>query len=140
MNVRSNNVSYQQTKQFTKYTYLSNPLISDNVEFEIRNITLNDAGYYNSGSTLADAQSSDGVVLIVYGMYWYFIKLSSKTDKKIEKMLKKNYMLWAYYSESCLKKTTTFTRLGASKSCIMPNMETHETADLRDPRLLDIVE
>lgn len=66
MNVRSNNVSYQQTKQFTKYTYLSNPLISDNVEFEIRNITLNDAGYYNSGSTLADAQSSDGVVLIVY--------------------------------------------------------------------------
>lgn len=69
MNVRSNNVSYQQTKQFTKYTYLSNPLISDNVEFEIRNITLNDAGYYNSGSTLADAQSSDGVVLIVYGMY-----------------------------------------------------------------------
>lgn len=66
INVRSNGVS---SKQLTKYIYLSNPLISDNVEFEIRNITLNDAGYYNSGSTLADAQSVDGVVLIVYGMY-----------------------------------------------------------------------
>lgn len=49
--------------------YFLNFFIFDNVEFEIRNIILNDVGYYNSGSILVDVQLSDGVVLIVYGMY-----------------------------------------------------------------------
>lgn len=69
ISVRSNNVSYLATNQSVKYMYLSNPLNSNNIVFEIRNITLDDAGYYNSGAGLAEAQSGGGVVLIVYGMY-----------------------------------------------------------------------
>lgn len=68
--VNKDEVFYQGNGQSsTKYTYLSKPLDSIDISLEIRNITLNDAGYYNSGSTLAQAQSGGGVVVIVYGTY-----------------------------------------------------------------------
>lgn len=69
--VDKNGVFYQGNSQSsTKYsTYLSKPLDSIDISLEIRNITLDDAGYYNNGITLAEAQSGGEVVLIVYGMH-----------------------------------------------------------------------
>lgn len=51
----------------TKYTYLARPYNSTNIMFEIRNITLDDAGYYNGGTTAYAAWWGGGVVLIVSG-------------------------------------------------------------------------
>lgn len=68
--VDKDGVFYQgKSQSSTKYTYLSKPLDSIDISLEIRNITLDDAGYYNSGTTLAQAQAGGGVVSIVYGMY-----------------------------------------------------------------------
>ena len=50
-----------------KYEYLSQPLNSTNITFMIRNITLDDAGYYAGGTKAEDAWSGGGVVLIVLG-------------------------------------------------------------------------
>lgn len=70
MSIRSSGVSYGEDSQSTKYTYITRPYDSTNITFEIRNITLDDAGYYNGG-TLADAAwSGGGVVLIVSGIYY----------------------------------------------------------------------
>ena len=54
-----------------KYEYLSQPLKSTNVTFMIRNITLDDAGYYAGGIQAEDAWSGGGVVLIVPGKSFY---------------------------------------------------------------------
>lgn len=69
IHISSTDVLYQgQQNQSSKYVYLSKPHNSVNISFEIRNITLDDAGYYNSGLSTDDAESGGGVVLIVYGM------------------------------------------------------------------------
>uniref|UniRef100_K1QWP4 Uncharacterized protein n=1 Tax=Magallana gigas TaxID=29159 RepID=K1QWP4_MAGGI len=62
---RSNGVSYGGNNQSTKYTYLTRPFTSINIMFEIRDITLDDAGYYNGGSSAEAAWSGGGVVLVV---------------------------------------------------------------------------
>ena len=53
--------------QNRKYEYLSKPITSTNIKFMIRNITLDDAGYYAGGTKAGDAWSGGGVVLIVLG-------------------------------------------------------------------------
>ncbi|XP_052692711.1 uncharacterized protein LOC128170990 [Crassostrea angulata] len=63
--VRSSGVSYGGYNQSTKYTYLTRPFASTNIMFKIRDITLDDAGYYNGGSWAGAAWSGGGVVLIV---------------------------------------------------------------------------
>ncbi|XP_052692708.1 uncharacterized protein LOC128170987 [Crassostrea angulata] len=63
--VRSSGVSYGGNNQSTKYTYLTRPYNSTNIMFEIRDITLDDAGYYNGGTSAGAAWSGGGVVLIV---------------------------------------------------------------------------
>uniref|UniRef100_A0A8W8MZ96 Ig-like domain-containing protein n=1 Tax=Magallana gigas TaxID=29159 RepID=A0A8W8MZ96_MAGGI len=63
--VRSNGVSYGGNDQSTKYTYLTRPYNSINIMFAIRDITLDDAGYYRGGSWAGAAWSGGGVVLIV---------------------------------------------------------------------------
>nr|XP_022311865.1 uncharacterized protein LOC111117083 isoform X2 [Crassostrea virginica] len=50
----------------TKYEYHSRPYNSTNISFEIRDITRDDAGYYNGGVFPAAAWSGGGVVLIVH--------------------------------------------------------------------------
>lgn len=50
-----------------KYKYLTEPYNSTNITFEIENVTLGDAGYYNGGAQANAATSCGGVVLIVYG-------------------------------------------------------------------------
>lgn len=53
--------------QSTKYEYLTEPYNSTNITFEIENVTLGDAGYYNGGAKADEATACGGVVLIVYG-------------------------------------------------------------------------
>ena len=55
------------TTQNRKYEYLSQPLNSTNITFMIRDITLDDAGYYASGTWFWAAWSGGGVVLTVLG-------------------------------------------------------------------------
>ena len=55
------------TTENRKYEYLSQPLNSTNITFMIRDITLDDAGYYAGGTEAAGAWSGGGVVLIVLG-------------------------------------------------------------------------
>ena len=61
--VTSNNVITQNKK----YEYLSQPLCSTNITLMIRDITLDDAGYYAGGYKTEDAWSGNGVVLIILG-------------------------------------------------------------------------
>ena len=53
--------------QNRKYEYLSQPINSTNITFVIRNITVDDAGYYAGGTKAENAWSGGGVVLIVLG-------------------------------------------------------------------------
>ena len=55
----------------SKYQYVSRPYNSTNIAFEIRDITADDAGYYNGGITAQAAWSGGGVVLIVHSKYIY---------------------------------------------------------------------
>lgn len=59
-----------------KYTYLTRPFNSTKMMFEIRNITLDDAGYYNGGTHHDTAMSGGGVVLIVLGTLYIICLLS----------------------------------------------------------------
>nr|XP_022304147.1 uncharacterized protein LOC111111446 isoform X1 [Crassostrea virginica] len=63
IHVTSNKV----TTENKKYEYLSQPLHSTNITFMIRDITLDDAGYYAGGLMAESAWSGGGVVLIVLG-------------------------------------------------------------------------
>lgn len=65
--ISSSGVNYGGVAQSTKYTYNSRPFNSTNIVFEIRDITLYDAGYYNGGMFANAAGSGGGVVLIVSG-------------------------------------------------------------------------
>lgn len=67
-------VKYDGNIVSTKYTYLTIPFTSANIMFEIRNITLDDAGYYNGETSAAAALSGSGVVLIVSGMFYFLFK------------------------------------------------------------------
>ena len=58
--------SNKVTTQNRKYEYLSQPLYSTNITFMIKEITLDDAGYYAGGTRKEDAWSGGGVVLIVF--------------------------------------------------------------------------
>lgn len=49
-----------------KYKYLTKPYNSTNIRLEVKNVTLGDAGYFNSGEDETAATSGGGVVLIVY--------------------------------------------------------------------------
>nr|XP_022306712.1 uncharacterized protein LOC111113053 isoform X2 [Crassostrea virginica] len=52
----------------SKYRYLSRPYNSTCISFEIMDLTLDDAGYYTSGTSAVDAWSKGrAVVLIVFG-------------------------------------------------------------------------
>lgn len=54
----------------SKYRYLSRPYNSTCISFEIMDITLDDAGYYASGTSATDAWSKGrAVVLIVFGEF-----------------------------------------------------------------------
>lgn len=54
----------------SKYRYLSRPYNSTCISFEIMDITLDDAGYYASGTIATDAWSKGrAVVLIVFGEF-----------------------------------------------------------------------
>ena len=59
--------SKKVTPDIKKYEYLSQPLNSTNITFMIRDITLDDAGYYSGGPHTENAWSGGGVVLIVLG-------------------------------------------------------------------------
>lgn len=59
--IRSNG----ENMSLTKYIYNTRPYSSENISFEITNITMDDAGYYNGGGHLTAAGSGGGVVLIV---------------------------------------------------------------------------
>ncbi|XP_052696277.1 uncharacterized protein LOC128174891 [Crassostrea angulata] len=61
--IRSNG----ENMSLTKYIYNTRPYSSENISFEITNITMDDAGYYNGGEHLTAAGSGGGVVLIVKG-------------------------------------------------------------------------
>nr|XP_022310242.1 uncharacterized protein LOC111115704 isoform X1 [Crassostrea virginica] len=63
ISVTSNKV----TTENKKYEYLSQPLNSTNITFMIRDITLDDAGYYAGGTWVGASWSGGGVVLIVLG-------------------------------------------------------------------------
>ena len=63
VHVTSNKV----TTDYRKYDYLSQPLNSTNIAFMIRDITLDDAGYYAGGTWFGAAWSGGGVVLTVLG-------------------------------------------------------------------------
>lgn len=56
-------VYYRRDVLSPKYIYLTRPLNSTNMMFEIRNITLDDAGYYNGGTHHDTAMSGGGVVV-----------------------------------------------------------------------------
>lgn len=71
--VSSSGVSYGDDKQSAKYTYLTKPFVSTTFLFEIRNITLDDAGYYNGGVYKNYALLRGGVVLIVTGKIYHCI-------------------------------------------------------------------
>ena len=59
--------SNKVTTDYRKYDYLSQPLNSTNIAFMIRDITLDDAGYYAGGTWFGVAWSGGGVVLTVLG-------------------------------------------------------------------------
>lgn len=65
--ISSNRVSYGGGTKSIKYTYLTRPVDSTYIMFEIRDITLENAGYYNAGTSPDAASSGGGVVLIVRG-------------------------------------------------------------------------
>lgn len=67
--IRIDSKGFIATNQ-SKYTYKSLPYNSTNISFEIKDITLNDAGYYVGGGQTDTALSGGGVVLIVLGKSW----------------------------------------------------------------------
>lgn len=65
--IRSNGTNLGKNMSLTKYIYNTRPYSSKNISFEIKKITMDDAGYYNGGERLTAAGSGGGVVLIVKG-------------------------------------------------------------------------
>lgn len=67
--ISSSGVRFGGSKNSTKYTYITRPYTSSNISFEIENVTMADAGYYNGGVQRTEAGIGGGVVLIVLGNY-----------------------------------------------------------------------
>lgn len=67
LSISSSGVNYGEETQTSKYAYTSIPFNSTNIVFDIKDITLEDAGYYNGGMSADAAWSGGGVVLIVSG-------------------------------------------------------------------------
>lgn len=65
--ISNSGVSYEGYTMSTKYTYLNRLFNSTNIMFEVRDITVGDAGYYNGGTCTGAAWSGGGVLLIVNG-------------------------------------------------------------------------
>lgn len=63
--VSRSGVRFKGDTSSTKYSYLARSFNSTDILFEIRDITLDDAGYYNGGAATDAAWSGGGVVLIV---------------------------------------------------------------------------
>lgn len=63
--IKSNGTNLSENASLTKYIYITRPYSSENISFEIKNITMDDAGYYNGGERLTAAWLGGGVVLIV---------------------------------------------------------------------------
>lgn len=61
-------VNHEGATLSPKYSYLTRPFNSTNIMFEIRNITLDDAGYYYGGIFFNGAGFGGGVILIVSGI------------------------------------------------------------------------
>lgn len=47
--ISSSGIIFGGSKNSTKYTYITRPYTSANISFEIKNITMADAEYYNGG-------------------------------------------------------------------------------------------
>uniref|UniRef100_K1QI22 Ig-like domain-containing protein n=1 Tax=Magallana gigas TaxID=29159 RepID=K1QI22_MAGGI len=96
LSISSSGVNYGEDTQTSKYAYTSRPFNSTNIVFEIRDITLDDAGYYNGGLSADAAWSGGGVVLIVSG----------KPEKpKIDGKL--NTLVNAFLELICVSKSTS---------------------------------
>uniref|UniRef100_A0A8W8J6F4 Ig-like domain-containing protein n=1 Tax=Magallana gigas TaxID=29159 RepID=A0A8W8J6F4_MAGGI len=96
LSISSSGVNYGEDTQTSKYAYTSRPFNSTNIVFEIRDITLDDAGYYNGGMSADAAWSGGGVVLIVSG----------KPEKpKIDGKL--NTLVNAFLELICVSKSTS---------------------------------
>lgn len=63
--ISNSGVWYGEITMSTKYIYLTRPFNSTKIMFEIRDVTLDDAGYYNGGTEVGAAWSGGGVVLVV---------------------------------------------------------------------------
>uniref|UniRef100_A0A8W8J2A4 Ig-like domain-containing protein n=1 Tax=Magallana gigas TaxID=29159 RepID=A0A8W8J2A4_MAGGI len=96
LSVSSSGVNFGDKTQTSKYAYTSRPFNSTNIVFEIRDITLNDAGYYNGGMSADAAWAGGGVVLIV----------SAKPDKPD---IKGNLttLVDTYLKLTCISKSTS---------------------------------
>uniref|UniRef100_A0A8W8J2B0 Ig-like domain-containing protein n=1 Tax=Magallana gigas TaxID=29159 RepID=A0A8W8J2B0_MAGGI len=96
LSINSSGVNYGEDTQTTKYAYTSRPFSSTNIVFEIRDITLDDAGYYNGGLSADAAWAGGGVVLIV----------SAKPEKPD---IKGNLttLVDTYLKLSCISKSTS---------------------------------
>lgn len=75
ISISSSGVKYGGDTMSTKYSYLTRPFTSTNIMFEIGDITVDDAGYYNGETSAAAALSGSGVVLIVSGMFYLCLKM-----------------------------------------------------------------
>lgn len=73
-NIGKSKVSYGNETISTKYTYLTRPFNSTDIKFEVRDITLEDAGYYNDGAMAEAAYGEGGVVLIVLSKLYVFLQ------------------------------------------------------------------
>lgn len=82
----------------TNYEYHSRPYNSTNITFGIKNVTLEDAGYYNGGTQSDKATSCGGVVLIVYGESIQTINNLKKMRKR-QKNGQKSYFFLNHKSE-----------------------------------------
>lgn len=66
-NVQSRGVYYFGYRQSHKYIYHTRPFNSTDIMFEIRDITLDDAGYYDGGASAKVLWSGGGTILTVSG-------------------------------------------------------------------------
>lgn len=66
--IGSSGVRYGKDTHSRKYTYLNIAFKSIDIMFKIRDITLEDAGYYNGGTMTEHAISPGGVLVIVFGI------------------------------------------------------------------------
>lgn len=92
-----------------KYVYHSRPFNSTNVVFEVKNITLMDAGYYGGGTTQINARRGQGVILVVRGkttslnfiVHVYWLEIKSYSLSKFVWMCKSEIIMMYMKSIRC---------------------------------------